>query len=82
MSERETLDKMVEDAAAQLSEHCDSVRIFVTKHAVDGESDVTIAFDHGRGNIHAQVGQVMEWLDIQRQYQRNWAIRNDKQEDE
>lgn len=80
MSEKETLEKMVEDAAAALSEHCDSVRIFVTKHAVDGESDVTIAFDQGRGNLHAQLGQVYEWLDIQRQYQRNWAILNDKEE--
>lgn len=77
MTEREQLVRLVDTAAAALSEHCDSVRIFVTKHACDGEADSTIAFDTGRGNLHAQLGQVHEWLDIQRQYQRNWAIRQD-----
>lgn len=77
MTEREQLKKMVEEAVMKLSEHCDLVRIFVTKHACDGATDTTAAIDNGRGNIHAQFGQVDEWLTIQRQYQRNWAIRND-----
>lgn len=71
---------MVEEAAIKLSEHCDSVRVFVTKHACDGTSDTTIAFDAGRGNLHAQLGQIYEWIDIQRQYQRNWAIRQDEKD--
>jgi hypothetical protein len=79
-SERERITKLVEDAASSLSEHCDSVRIFVTRYACDDESGTTISFDAGRGNLHAQLGQIYEWIDIQRQYQRNWAIRQDEKD--
>lgn len=33
--------------------------------------------DFGCGNFYAQYGQVIEWIAIQDQYQRNWANRND-----
>ncbi len=69
--------QMVEEAAAKLMENFDSVRIFVTKH--DGGREATAAFDTGAGNFYAQLGQVSEWLCIQKQYQVNWAIRNDDQ---
>jgi hypothetical protein len=77
MTEKEQIQKMVKDAVKTLSEHCDSVRILVTKHACDGETDTTAQIDNGAGNFYAQLGQVREWLCIQEQYQRNWAIRKD-----
>lgn len=67
---RERLDKIAKD----LGEHCDSVRIFVT---LPTEQGISVALDSGAGNLYAQLGQVREWLCIQDQYQRNWAIRND-----
>lgn len=67
--------KMVEELCAKLLEHFDSVRIFVTRH--DGEKTNTASFETGGGNFYAQLGQVREWLEIQDQYQRNFAIRKD-----
>lgn len=80
MSERDQIKEMVKAAVRTLSEHCDSVRIFVTKHNLDGATDTTAAIDDGGGNFHAQLGQVQEWMDIQKQYQRNWAIRKDAED--
>jgi hypothetical protein len=77
MNEKDQIRQMVQEAVKTLSEHCDSVRIFVTKHACDGETDTTSSIDNGAGNLMAQMGQVQEWLCIQQQYQRNWAIRKD-----
>ncbi len=77
--ERAALQSMVEHHASQLAEHFDSVRIFVTRNTEDGEQN-TVAVDSGRGNFYAQLGQIHEWLCIQRQYQKNWAIRKDRTE--
>lgn len=62
----------------ELGEHFDSVRIFAT-HTDDNHE--TAAMDDGRGNLYAQLGQIWEWLTIQEQYQRNWAIRQDQKDD-
>lgn len=72
------LKRRLEEMALELGEHCDSVRIFVT---LPTEQGISVALDSGVGNLYAQLGQVREWLCIQEQYQRNWAIRND-QDDE
>ena len=53
--------KLVEDHVARLSEHFDSVQIFVTKHdnaAYNGTRNI----NWGTGNWFARYGQVMEWL--------------------
>lgn len=46
------------DAATRLSQHFDSVRIFVTRF--DGEH--TLSTNTGRGNWYAQYGQIREWI--------------------
>lgn len=69
--------RRVQDALTLLAEHFDTVRIFVTKH---GDDDRTAQYVVGRGNFYAQLGQIMEWLSIQNQYQRNWAIRKDAED--
>lgn len=68
---------MVGDAASKLAEHFDSVLILVTKNTEDGKSN-TASYETGRGNYYAQLGQVVEWLAIQEQYQRNEADRRDQ----
>jgi hypothetical protein len=80
MTEKEQLKEMVEGCVIKLSEHFDSVRIIATRHAVDGESNTSAMFDDGAGNFYAQMGSVREWLVIQEQYQRNWAIKKDSDE--
>ncbi len=67
----EDLQKLVDAKAAELSEHFDSVRVMVTLHA--GGDSVTASYEAGRGNFYAQLGQVREWLQIQDQYQREFA---------
>lgn len=69
--------KLVDDAVTKLSEHFDSVRIFVTRHS--GAAENTASYENGSGNFYAQLGQVREWLGIQDQYQRQYAKRKDEQ---
>lgn len=73
---KEELQALVDQHVAQLGEHVDSVAVFVTVGSEDGQCD-TIACDGGCGNFYARQGQIEEWLTIQKQYQRNWAIRKD-----
>lgn len=68
----EPIKAMVELFANQLHEHCDSVRIFVTYPSNDGEPN-THAYTTGKGNFYAQLGQVIEWVTLQEQIQRNSA---------
>lgn len=42
-----------------LGEHCESIRLFTTFPEGDG---CTGSFTIGRGNFHAQRGQIQEWL--------------------
>jgi len=68
----------VQKIATELGEYADSVRIFVTLPTENGTS---VGIDAGCGNLYAQIGQVSEWLCIQTQYQRNWAIRKDNEDE-
>lgn len=68
---------LVDKCRDQMLEHFDSVRVFVTKHN-GGESE-TQSYETGGGNFYAQLGQVTEWLSIQEQYQRSYAMRKDKE---
>lgn len=71
--------EMVEKHASALAEHVDSVRIFVTARS-DSDSDNWIAYSEGRGNLYAQMGQVEEW--IQRQRERVRIDENSRNDDE
>lgn len=73
----EEQQKIVRDACTKLCEHFDSVRIFATCPTEDGEQN-TRAIDEGCGNYYATLGQVIEWLAVQDQYQRNWANRDEE----
>jgi hypothetical protein len=73
---KDQIKAMVDLHVSQIREHVDSVRILVTFDEDNGKSE-TSAYDSGLGNFYAQLGQVEEWLQIQKQYQKNWAIRKD-----
>jgi len=77
-SDKDQLHNLVQQKAVELSEHFDSVQVFVTLHR--GGEEVTLALDAGKGNFYARLGQVNEWLRIQDQYQRHEAIRRDNQD--
>jgi hypothetical protein len=59
---REATERILAQHVAQLLEHFDSVRIFVTRQ-VPGEGHAnTAAANDGGGNWYASLGQVREWL--------------------
>jgi uncharacterized protein YehS (DUF1456 family) len=49
---------LLQKHAAALSEHFDSVQIFVTRL----EANATRCFVHGEGNWYARYGQVIDWI--------------------
>lgn len=57
---RDEAIELVQKHIAQLSEHFDSVQIFVTRH--DGESGSTLGVNLGEGNWYARRGHVEDWL--------------------
>ena len=71
---------MVEEACRKLGEHFESVHIFVTFPEDDGQG-CTGSIDYGVGNHYATLGQIAEWLAIQHQFQKNWAIRKDAEKE-
>ncbi len=78
MTDIENVKKMVDEFRDKLSEHCDSVRIFVSFPSLNGESD-TVGYTNGGGNLFAQHGQVREWLEFQREYARIEARKDVKE---
>lgn len=52
--------KRIDDALKTLSEHFDSVHIFVTRH--EGSLDGSIAANVSSGNYYARYGQIREWV--------------------
>lgn len=72
---------IVAHAADALSEHFDTVQIFVQRH--DGSRDVTKTFDLGRGNIYARLRQAQDWLTLNDEHTRVHARRlNESDESE
>lgn len=55
----EEVDRMCSDFAERLMEHCESVRIFVTGR---GSGSGTRSYTTGKGNCHAQRGQIAQWM--------------------
>lgn len=81
-TQAEIVEKLITQACDMLSEHASSVRIFVTYQTEDGEAD-TAAHTEGRGNFYAQLGQIKEWADRERERARQKAIddwENDKED--
>lgn len=54
---------------ARISEHFDSVRIFTTARADNGNGD-SYSYTNARGNIHAQRGQIRAWVIRQEEIER------------
>jgi hypothetical protein len=54
-------NRLVREAAAKISEHVDSVIIFVNKRREDGQRG-TWRMSFGAGNYYAQYGHVRSWL--------------------
>lgn len=70
--------RLLDEHCAKLLEHFDVCRIFVSRN--DGSRQVTVGNTTGGGNFYAQIGQVQEWIDAQRQFVKNKAIREDEGE--
>lgn len=68
----EELQKLVDKVAQDLSEHCDSVRIFIVVH----DNDLSKAYSSGKGNFYSQLGQITEWIERQQEH-----VRKDARED-
>lgn len=57
----EQLEQLVKMHVAQLREHVDAVRIFVSVDPEEGSS-ITRHCDSGSGNLFAQLGHVKDWI--------------------
>lgn len=77
--EKQTIKQIVDDCVMKISEHVDAVQIIITHH--NTEVGQTMSYEKGRGNIHARIGVASEWVEVQKQYVKNWAIRKDQEED-
>lgn len=64
--EDEELTRIVDQHVMKLFEHCDSVRIFVTRKNPK-DRDLTQGLSRGQGNYYAQVGIIDHWLKEQDQ---------------
>ena len=64
--------KFLDQKCDQIMEHFDSVIMFVTRH----DNGITRSVSRRAGNYYANRGQVIEWLNIQSQADKN-SIVND-----
>ena len=69
MKKRPTEQERVQKALAELSEHFDTVAIFTTRH----ENHETFTTDEQSGNWYAIYGHISEWMEQQKEIQRNNA---------
>lgn len=58
--DRERESDIIDRHVNALMEHFDTVQVFVTKYV--GIDESTIAHAQGKGNWHARIGQVREWV--------------------
>lgn len=68
-NQHDRITEMVARACDGLSEHCESVRIFITAKC-EANSENWITYSEGRGNIYTQEGQIAEWIERQRERMR------------
>lgn len=67
INDQEHIEKLIQDFIDKVSEHVDSVRVFVTHPANNGNGD-SVSFSQGGGNLFAQQGQIRAWVLRQDQY--------------
>lgn len=77
-SEKAAIVKLVDECVAKLGEHIDVVHILVCH---GNANKTTMTYEKGCGNFHARLGMIFEWLEVQKQYQRNWAIRKEEEKE-
>lgn len=65
----------VKASCLKLSEHFDSVQIFVTKHAPEQQGTVRMAY--GSGNYFARFGKIIHWLTKEKEAARE-EVRNEE----
>lgn len=68
------LREMVDRHVNALSEHFDTVQIYVTRQ--EGEKDQTRGINRGAGNWFARFGQVREWVVYEEERMRECARPN------
>lgn len=71
--------KMVDRVAADLGEHFDSVRIFVTWPTDDNISR-TLSYVGGYGNYYASKGVVLTWLDMESEEDKEFQRKKTQEE--
>lgn len=76
----EEIKALVQKAAADLGEHFESVRIFVSWPHED-KAHVTKTYDDGTGNWYASYGQIRQWILMEEERMRA-AARKEFEEDE
>lgn len=73
--EKARIKKIVDECVAKIGEHVDAVQVIVSQHSP--EVNNTMSYEKGSGNFHTRLGAVSEWVEVQRQYSRCWAIKQD-----
>lgn len=78
-AEKANIKKIVDECVARIGEHVDAVQVILTHH----NSDVnhTMTYEKGSVNFHARLGAISEWMEVQRQYSKNWAIRLESEDE-
>ena len=69
-SEKDSLQQMIDKAALELVQHCDSVIILATRHQGQRRTQAFNAFE---GNFYACLGQAKDWVTLQDAYHINQA---------
>lgn len=77
--EKQAIKEMVDKHVSQIGEHVDCIQVFVQKHD-DGGGSFTLSYEKGSGNFYSRFGHIVEWVDMQREFQRCEARRRDKDE--
>ncbi len=80
MSEQDSDLKLVDKAIQDLSEHFDSVQIFVSRHLNDDEGTATVA--KGSGNWYARWGQTWRWVQTEDEYEREQVRKREREKRE
>jgi hypothetical protein len=57
--------RLVTDFISKVSEHVDSVTVFINKRRDDGK-DGTLHMINGSGNWYARFGQIADWVEDQK----------------
>jgi hypothetical protein len=74
------IQKLVNDCASQIGEHCDTVLILATQNESDGEGHFTDGYTGGAGDFYARVGMAMIYLEKNKAVARARAVAGDLHE--